>query len=212
MVCVLFVAVQAIRVCFFGAGAEASALEDALIQSIPSAGVMLEGTVSKIEEKSKVTAVCLKDNAVSVSDQKIQEPTVMAYVRPEQKEKNEEHIRIGNRVRISGEAAVFDSARNPGNFDQRAYYARQGIHVLVWADKLDVISQETDKVAQFLSEVRGVWKDILTKHLGDYYGGTMSAVLLGDKAGLDAEMKKMYQKNGIGHLLAISGVQTLFLA
>lgn len=212
MVCVLFVAVQAIRVCFFGAGAEASALEDALIQSMPSAGVMLEGTVSKIEEKSKVTAVCLKDNAVSVSDQKIQEPTVMAYVRPEQKEKNEEHIRIGNRVRISGEAAVFDSARNPGNFDQRAYYARQGIHVLVWADKLDVISQETDKVAQFLSEVRGAWKDILTKHLGDYYGGTMSAVLLGDKAGLDAEMKKMYQKNGIGHLLAISGVQTLFLA
>lgn len=212
MVCVLFVAVQAIRVCFFGAGAEASALEDALIQSMPSAGVMLEGTVSKIEEKSKVTAVCLKDNAVSVSDQKIQEPTVMAYVRPEQKEKNEEHIRIGNRVRISGEAAVFDSARNPGNFDQRAYYARQGIHVLVWADKLDVISQETDKVAQFLSEVRGAWKDILTKHLGDYYGGTISAVLLGDKAGLDAEMKKMYQKNGIGHLLAISGVQTLFLA
>lgn len=212
VVCVLFVAVQAIRVCFFGAGAEASALEDALIQSMPSAGVMLEGTVSKIEEKSKVTAVCLKDNAVSVSDQKIQEPTVMAYVRPEQKEKNEEHIRIGNRVRISGEAAVFDSARNPGNFDQRAYYARQGIHVLVWADKLDVISQETDKVAQFLSEVRGAWKDILTKHLGDYYGGTISAVLLGDKAGLDAEMKKMYQKNGIGHLLAISGVQTLFLA
>ena len=87
MVCVLFVAVQAIRVCFFGAGAEASALESALIQNMPSAGITLEGTVFKIEEKSKVTAVCLKDNAVSVSDQKIQEPTIMAYVRPEQTEK-----------------------------------------------------------------------------------------------------------------------------
>ena len=212
MVCVLFVAVQAIRVCFFGAGAEASALESALIQNMPSAGITLEGTVFKIEEKSKVTAVCLKDNAVSVSDQKIQEPTVMAYVRPEQTEKNEEYIRIGNRIRISGEAAVFDSARNPGNFDQRTYYARQGIHVLVWADRVEVISRETDRAAQFLSEVRSAWKDILMEHLGEYYGGTMSAVLLGDKAGLDAEMKKMYQKNGIGHLLAISGVQTLLLA
>lgn len=211
MVCALFVAVQAIRVCFFGAGAEASALEDALNQSMPSAGITLEGTVSKIEEKSKVTAVCLKDNAVSVSDQNIQEPTVMAYVRPEQTEKSEEHIRIGNRIRITGEAAVFDSARNPGNFDQRAYYARQGIHVLVWADKLEVISRETDRTAQFLSEVRCAWKDILVKHLGDYYGGTMSAVLLGDKAGLDAEMKKMYQKNGIGHLLAISGLHMSFI-
>ncbi len=195
MVCALFVAVQAIRVCFFGAGAEASALEDALNQSMPSAGITLEGTVSKIEEKSKVTAVCLKDNAVSVSDQNIQEPTVMAYVRPEQTEKSEEHIRIGNRIRITGEAAVFDSARNPGNFDQRAYYARQGIHVLVWADKLEVISRETDRTAQFLSEVRCTWKDILVK----------------DKAGLDAEMKKMYQKNGIGHLLAISGLHMSFI-
>ena len=204
VVCVLFVAVQAIRVCFFGAGADASALENALIQSMPSAGVALEGTVSKIEEKSKVTAVCLKDNAVSVSDQKIQEPTVMAYVRPEQKEKNEEHIRIGNRVRISGEAAVFDSARNPGNFDQRAYYARQGIHVLVWADKLDVISQDTDRTAQFLSEVRSAWKEILTKHLGDYYGGKLRAVFFGGLTGRGTGMKRIFQKNRYGNLLSFS--------
>ncbi len=213
MVCVLFVAVQAVRVWFFGAGAEASALENALLNSMTSARITLEGTVFKIEEKSKVTAVYIEDNAVSVSSQKIQEPMILVYVRPEQteKRKEKEDIRIGNRIRISGEGTAFDRARNPGNFDQRAYYARQGIHVLVWADKLDVISQETDWVAQFLSEVRGAWKDILTKHLGDYYGGTMSAVLLGDKSGLDAEMKKMYQKNGIGHLLAISGLHMSFI-
>lgn len=207
MVCVLFVAVQAVRVWFFGAGAEASALENALLNSMPSARITLEGTVFKIEEKSKVTAVYAEDNAVSVSSQKIQEPMILVYVRPEQTDKSKERIHIGNRIRVCGEAAVFDGARNPGNFDQRAYYARQGIHVLAWADKLDVISQETDWVAQFLSEVRSAWKEILTKHLGDYYGGTMSAVLLGDKSGLDAEMKKMYQKNGIGHLLAINSIK-----
>ena len=76
---------------------------------------------------------------------------------------------------------------------------------------MEVISRETDRAAQFLSEVRSAWKDILMEHLGDYYGGTMSAVLLGDKAGLDAEMKKMYQKNGIGHLLAISGLHMSFI-
>lgn len=213
IVCVLFVAVQAIRVWLFGAGAEASALEKTLLDNGPSADITLEGTVFKIEEKSKVTAVYAEDNTVSVSSQKIREPMILVYIRPEQteKRKEKEDIRIGNRIRVSGEGTVFDRARNPGNFDQRAYYARQGIHVLVWADKLDVISQETDRVAQFLSEVRGAWKDILTKHLGDYYGGTMSAVLLGDKNGLDADMKKMYQKNGIGHLLAISGLHMSFI-
>lgn len=34
----------------------------------------------------------------------------------------------------------------------------------------------------------------------------MSAILLGEKSGLDEEMRKLYQKNGMGHLLAISGL------
>ena len=42
--------------------------------------------------------------------------------------------------------------------------------------------------------------------MGSYYGGTMSAILLGEKSGLDEEMRKLYQKNGMGHLLAISGL------
>ena len=84
------------------------------------------------------------------------------------------------------------------------YYQRQGIHVLVWADKTEVVSADYDPVRQFMHELRGRWERMLVRHLGNYYGGTMSAVLLGEKAGLDPEMKKMYQKNGISHLLAIN--------
>lgn len=202
--------------CLWGAGDETSALAGALTGENPGTeesrsareeSVTLQGTVYRIEEKTKVTAVCVKDNAVSVSGQKFNESKIMVYIRPDQPE-----IKIGNRIKISGEASVFETARNPGNFDQRAYYARQGLYVLVWAEAVEVISAETDRVQHFLYEMRSGWRKILTEHLGEYYGGTMSAVLLGDKSGLDAEMKKLYQKNGIGHLLAISGVQTLFLA
>ena len=35
--------------------------------------------------------------------------------------------------------------------------------------------------------------------------------MAGEKSGLDEEMRKLYQKNGMGHLLAISGVKTLKL-
>ena len=168
--------------------------------------VTLEGTVYKIEEKAKVTAVCVRDNAVSVSGQKFNESRIMVYVRPDQAE-----IKIGNKVKISGEASVFETARNPGNFDQKAYYGRWGIQVLVWAESVEIISPETDQVQHFLCELRSGWQKVLTEHLGEYYGGTMSAVLLGDKSGLDAEMKKLYQKNGIGHLLAISGLHMSFI-
>lgn len=203
-ICILFLVIQAARVCFWGAGAEPSALERALAEE--GQDISLEGTVYKVEEKAKVTAVYMKDNAVSAASQKFNESKIMVYIRPDHTE-----IKIGNKVKISGEASAFEPARNPGNFDQRAYYIRQGIHVLVWAEDMEILSDETDQVQQFLSELRAGWKKVLTEHLGEYYGGTMSAVLLGDKSGLDAEMKKLYQKNGIGHLLAISGLHMSFI-
>ena len=39
----------------------------------------------------------------------------------------------------------------------------------------------------------------------------MSAILIGDKSELDEEIKDLYQKSGIGHILAISGLHMSFI-
>ena len=207
-ICILFLVIQSIRVLFFGVEEmEPSALEKALSYG---KRVELAGTVYKIEEKKKVMAVFLKDNIASVADQIIKESDVLIYISKNKTEQSTK-VRIGNRLKIGGEAESFENARNPGNFDQKAYYLRQGIHVLVWADQVSIQSYETDPVRQFLAEFRGKWNDLLIRHLGEYYGGTMSAVLIGEKSGLDHEMKTIYQKCGISHLLAISGLHMTFL-
>ena len=64
---------------------------------------------------------------------------------------------------------------------------------------------------QFLHEFRQGWKKLLVGCLGSYYGNTISAILLGEKGDLDPYMKKLYQKNRIGHLLAISGLHMSFI-
>ncbi|HJC43324.1 MAG TPA: DNA internalization-related competence protein ComEC/Rec2 [Candidatus Mediterraneibacter gallistercoris] len=208
-ICILFLVIQGIRVFFFGVeDMEPSALEKAV--SYGEKQVELAGAVYRIEEKERVTAVFLKDSTVSVADQIINESEILVYISKNETEKSTA-IKIGNRVAVSGEAATFEPARNPGNFDQKAYYMRQGIHVLVWAKQIRVQSFDTRPVRQFLSELREKWNNLLIRHLGKYYGGTMSAVLLGEKSGLDAEMKTMYQKCGISHLLAISGLHMTFL-
>lgn len=178
--------------------------------------VYFTGTVDRIEEKENVTAVFLTDNQISASGQKISESKVLVYVKPDQikisnqnqtENQNDNRIRAGNRLRIAGEAEVFSSARNPGNFDQKFYYEKQGIRFLIWAEQVELISGRTDRVKDFLQRMRAAWKEKLVRHLGEYYGNTMSAVLLGEKSGLDEEMKKMYQKNGIGHILAINSTK-----
>ena len=208
-ICILFLVIQTIRVLFFGVEEmQPSALEKEV--SYGEKQVELAGTVYRIEEKKKVTAVFLKDSTVSVAEQMINESEILVYISKNETEQLAE-IKIGNRIAVSGEAETFEPARNPGNFDQKMYYLRQGIHVLVWADQYKIQSNDIKTVRQFLSEIRGRWNDLLLRHLGDYYGGTMSAILLGEMSGLDAEMKTMYQKCGISHLLAISGLHMTFL-
>ena len=75
-ICILFLVIQAARVCFWGAGAEPSALERALVEE--GQDISLEGTVYKVEEKAKVTAVYMKDNAVSAASQKFNESKTVA--------------------------------------------------------------------------------------------------------------------------------------
>lgn len=205
-ICVLFLMIQAVRVCFFGQGqCEPAPLEQAVEGGTE---VSLSGTVCDISEKKQVTAVFLKGCHISMSTATFKEAKVMIYIGSDPENDN---LKTGNIIRVSGEAETFDEARNPGNFDQRAYYARQGIRILVWADEVECLSGDTDIVRQFLLELRSGWNKMLVRHLGEYYGSTMSAILLGEKGGLDAEMKKLYQKNGIGHLLAISGLHMSFI-
>ena len=204
-ICVLFLVIQSIRVLFFGVEEmQPSALEKAV--SCGEKQVELAGTVYRIEQKKKVTAVFQKDSTVSAADQTFNESEILVYISQNETERST-GLKIGNRIAVSGEAETFEPARNPGNFDQKTYYLRQGIHVLVWAEQYSIQSHAAKPVRQFLSEIKGRWNELLLRHLGDYYGGTMSAILLGEKSGLDAEMKTMYQKCGISHLLAINNTK-----
>lgn len=106
------------------------------------------------------------------------------------------HIKIGNKLKIKGKASAFETARNPGNFDQRAYYKRQKIGAYVWADEVGILSGQTECIRQFLHEFRQGWKKLLVGCLGSYYGNTISAILLGEKGDIDPYMKSCIRKTG----------------
>ena len=154
--CVLFLTVQAIRVLFFGAGDYTSALGQIVNRNNKGEiNLILTGTADRIDEKESVTAVRVKGNAVSFysgSDRKIARQSV-----------------IGNKLKIKGKASAFETARNPGNFDQRAYYKRQKIGAYVWADEVGILSGQTECIRQFLHEFRQGWKKLLVGCLGSYY-------------------------------------------
>lgn len=115
-------------------------------------------------------------------------------------------IKIGDRIWIQGEGKAFEEARNPGNFDQRAYYRKRQIKGFLWAGKLLVTRHAQISAGECLFQIREKSKEILKNVLGEKNGGILAAMLLGEKAGMDPEVKELYQKSGISHLLAISGL------
>lgn len=202
MAALLFVGLQAVLT--WGAGG--SSRPGSLEQNIgPKEKTALEGTVCRREERPDYQILYLKDNTVRIRNKIYHESKLLVYV------KTKNQTKIGNRIQIQGEAKTFEESRNPGNFDQKFYYRKQGIRVGVWAVELKILDKGTYRIQEGLTLIREKWKALLTDSMGPYYGSSMSAILLGDKSGLDQELKSVFQKSGIGHILAISGLHMSFL-
>lgn len=174
--------------------------------------VFLAGTVARREVKAKYEVYYLTDNQVRLENQIIKESKILVYIKREESQnmKNQQ-IAVGNTIHLTGEVAFFDAATNPGNFDMKFYYQKQGIHASIWADTVQIQDSRVWKIREGLTVFRYHWKEVLVSCLGNYYGNIMSGILLGDKSELDGDVKVLYQKSGIGHILAISGLHMSFL-
>ena len=216
MVCLILLAIQLVRVSFLqNTKDQKPSLAETLISD--EKDVICEGTVYRIENKSQSTAIYLKDAVVSCTDQKsknqiIKEKKILVTIK-NNKSGKKIRMKIGQKL---------NPPRNPGNFNQKSYYQKQGIHVgvLTKAEQVEIVLSEKDKnwivsrwnsIRNQLDRLKNYWNWKIVSQMGKTHGAMLSAILLGEKSGLDPEMKKLYQKNGLGHLLAISGVKTLKL-
>lgn len=186
--------------------------------------VRLSGTVFRKEEGTTYQTVYLKNVQINYNlqemsmtvpvshendEQIINESKILIYI--EKTDQEAEKILIGNKIEGKGRISFWDAATNPGNFDQKFYYQKQGFYAYIFAQQINILDAEENVVKEWLFQFRKKWKDMLITHMGETYGGSMSAILLGDKAQLDAETKVLYQKSGIGHILAISGLHMSFI-
>lgn len=119
--------------------------------------------------------------------------------------------KIGQWVFGYGEVRFFQTSRNPGNFNQKLYYQKQNIQLQVENAKVIKYAGRSDRIKEALFCVRSGLSKRMYELAGEEQGGILCALLLGDQSRTDEEIKEYYQKSGIGHLLAISGLHISFL-
>ena len=120
--------------------------------------------------------------------------------------------RIGSRVTLSGKAALPEPATNPGQYDaQKASYAR---HIYMKLSDIALKGSDQRRGSLFLNALAAL-RLSLRKGAEQVFGprnsALMSAIVLGDRSGLDAETKQLFQDGGILHVLAVSSLHVTLL-
>lgn len=123
---------------------------------------------------------------------------------------------LGDSIFFEGSFSSFKEPRNKGSFDAKSYYRNEGYNGYV---KVKTFSRQPPSpligLVYFLPDfsygLRQKMVERLNLILGEVHGGTLSAMILGEKAFLEEEIKNLYTDNAISHVLAISGLHVAII-
>lgn len=140
------------------------------------------------------------------TDDKLILQNIICYLKPDQ-----ELPEIGSTVRVKGKLKNFERPSNPGQFNAESYY-----HILKISFQLNQteIQAKSDTYSHFrerLYEMKEYFSRILDSSLSERESSIMKTMLLGEKGAADREIRALYQRNGIAHIMAISGLHISLL-
>lgn len=179
--------------------------------------VILLGEVCQKEYKSeyqKITLIIQLKNVkrwsldIEQNEKETKRGNVICYI-----DVSEDLIepKAGSTIAVEGEISYFDKAGNPGEFDAQEYYQILGVDFRLYKAKIRTEGSRYSVYHEVLYQLRRHFEGIFDRALAPRDASIMKAVLLGNKSGLDAQSKQLFQKSGIAHILAISGLHITLL-
>lgn len=115
-------------------------------------------------------------------------------------------FKIGNIIKIQGILSNLKKPTNYGEFNSELFYKSKNVDFMFKAEKSEVVSEDINVFKEFLKKIKRKFIVIYHNILPEKEANIIIAMLLGDKAGLDGRINRLYQKAGISHVISISGL------
>lgn len=176
------------------------AMTDVKDASMENQFIHTRGMICQSEAKEKTLAVTLSDADINGRKKKL-----LLYM------EKDAPVAVGDDIEVRGILEKPERASNPGQFDGASYYRSKGIAYIMRPDGYTIVGKGNSYPA-LLDKTKKFWCGRYQSFLNEEDAGVVRAVLTGDKAEMDEKTEQLYIQAGIVHVLAISGVQTLFLA
>lgn len=163
----------------------------------------IEGIIYKTGFNASSTLLYVKDAVLYTEEESY--ASYRLFVTIPGKELAEAYL-PGQKVRVQGKLTAFPLPRNLGEFHSRHYYRALGLDYRLRAASAVVMDERAcwpfKQLTAIKRQARSTLAAICTKE--DF--GILCAMLLGERAELTEEINALFQKNGISHLLSISGL------
>ncbi len=121
-------------------------------------------------------------------------------------------VHMGEYIMVRGKVRMFERATNPGQFDSYEYYYDRGILCALTSSVLTASDRKWSVMRQALYDMRMTGESILGRYLKQDDAAIIKAMLFGNKNEIDGDTRELFRKNGIAHILAISGLHISFFA
>ncbi|MEH7414064.1 DNA internalization-related competence protein ComEC/Rec2 [Neobacillus drentensis] len=147
---------------------------------------------------------------------KYKEKVLLRYQIKSEEEKTflQNHSLYSCLCQVKGTLKKPSTAKNPNGFDYRGYLAAKNIFWVIDLQQSPLQNCKPIKSSPsiFIKQLRFTGINYLKKHFPEEISGLSAALIFGDTNTLDPELLSDYQRTGIVHLLAISGLHvSLFI-
>ncbi|MFS0672872.1 DNA internalization-related competence protein ComEC/Rec2 [Ornithinibacillus sp. 179-J 7C1 HS] len=116
------------------------------------------------------------------------------------------NIKSGAECTVEGEVRLPEDSRNPGQFNYQRYLATNGIYYEMLITSLDSLYCDGQNNLSLLHTVRLNLMNYLLTRYSEEASSWIIALALGDDRFISEEVTELFQRWGLSHLLAISGL------
>lgn len=117
----------------------------------------------------------------------------------------------GSTVVVKGKLRSYREPTNPGEFDARLYYRTLGLEFDLTQAVILRESVSYDRLRENLWQLRIYLVRQLQRYLREEDASVVSTMLLGEKSTLDAQTRDLFKRNGVIHILTVSGLHISIL-
>ena len=116
---------------------------------------------------------------------------------------------LGDRIVFFAKIKSIRNFNNPGGFDYKRYMAFRKVYgtSYVSAEKLTLLRRNSEAgIGMIIANMRRKISELIDKTGNGTEQGVLKALIVGDRNSISNDLRQAFNRTGIGHLLAISGL------